>query len=183
MPVRILLAEPGVAGLRYDEIQQFLANGKIPMRLATIGGEGSTVIYPVWHHYAKDRLYMFSRKNARKIENIERNNTVYFSIDTETFPNKGVKGKGTARMISDPNEGVPWVERMLEEYLGDTKSKYPKKMIESVRKGSSVVVEIRPHYYTSGTTLRDCSSTGPTKLNLSYGILGQKHQPNSLWRV
>jgi len=77
-----------------------------------------------------------------------RNNTVYFSIDTETFPNKGVKGKGTAKMISDSSEGVPVVERMLEKYLGDTKSSYPKAMKESVRKGSAVVVEIRPHYYT-----------------------------------
>jgi nitroimidazol reductase NimA-like FMN-containing flavoprotein (pyridoxamine 5'-phosphate oxidase superfamily) len=87
-------------------------------------------------------------RKARKMENIERNTTVYFSIDTETFPNKGVKGKGTARMINDPNEGVPLVERMLEEYLGDTKSRYPKAMIDGVRKGTSVVVEIRPHYYT-----------------------------------
>ena len=148
LPVRILLAEPGVVGLSYDEIQQFLANGKIPMRLATIGGDGGPVIYPVWYHYANDRLYLFSRKNTKKMEDIERDSTVYFSIDTETFPNKGVKGKGTARMISDPNEGVPLVERMLEKYLGDTKSSYPKAMIESVRKGSDVVVEIRPHYYT-----------------------------------
>ena len=59
-----------------------------------------------------------------------------------------MKGKGTARMISDPNEGVPLVERMLEKYLGDTDSSYPKAMLESVRKGSAVVVEIRPHYYT-----------------------------------
>jgi len=146
--VRIHLAEPGVVGLSHDEIQQFLADGKIPLRLATIGGDGSPVIYPVWYHYAKDRLYLFSRKNARKMEDIVRNNTVYFSIDTETFPNKGVKGKGTAKMISDPSEGVPVVERMLEKYLGDTKSSYRKAMIESVRKGSAVVVEIRPHYYT-----------------------------------
>ena len=125
-----------------------MANGKIPMRMATIGGDGSPVIYPVWYHYAKDRLHLFSRKNARKMEDIVRNNTVYFSIDTETFPNKGVKGKSTAKMISDPSEGVPVVERMLEKYLGDTKSSYPKAMIESVRKGSAVVVEIRPHYYT-----------------------------------
>ncbi len=148
LPVRIHLAEPGVVGLSHDEIQQFLANGKIPMRLATIGGDGSPVIYPVWYHYAKDRLYLFSRKNARKMEDIVRNNKVYFSIDTETFPNKGVKGKGTAKMISDPSEGVPVVERMLEKYLGDTKSSCPKAMIESARKGSAVVVEIRPHYYT-----------------------------------
>ena len=125
-----------------------MENGKILMRLATIGGDGSPVIYPVWYHYAKDRLYLFSQKNARKMEDIERNSTVYFSIDTETFPNKGVKGKGTARMISDPSEGVPLVERMLEKYLGDTDSSYPKAMLESVRKGSAVVVEIRPHYYT-----------------------------------
>jgi len=36
----------------------------------------------------------------------------------------------------------------LEKYLGDTKSRHQKAMIESVRKGSAVVVEIRPHYYT-----------------------------------
>ena len=65
-----------------------MANGKIPMRLATIGGDGSPVIYPVWYDYAKDRLYLFSRKNARKMEDIVRNNTVYFSIDTETFPTR-----------------------------------------------------------------------------------------------
>jgi nitroimidazol reductase NimA-like FMN-containing flavoprotein (pyridoxamine 5'-phosphate oxidase superfamily) len=148
LPVRIHLAEPGVVGLSHDEIQHFLANGKIPMRLATVGGDGSPVIYPVWYHYANDRFYVFSRKKARKMEDMERNTTVYFSIDTETFPNKGVKGRATARMIADPNEGVPIVEEMLEKYLGDTKSSYPKAMIESVRKGSAVVVEIRPHYYT-----------------------------------
>ncbi len=73
---------------------------------------------------------------------------VYFSIDTEALPNKGVKGKGTARIVNEPRKGVPLVEKIVEKYLGDTKSGYGKGMIDSVRNGTSIVVEIKPHYYT-----------------------------------
>lgn len=40
-------------------------------------------------------------KMSNKVRNIRSKPNVYFSIDDENFPYKGVKGKATARIIED----------------------------------------------------------------------------------
>ncbi len=130
------------------EIDSFLGNGKMIMRLATVDSNGDPVIHPVWYLFEENRIYLFTRKGTQKLHNISRKGSVYFSIDTDTMPNKGVKGKGTARLISEEDKRVSLGEKIVRKYVGDSETEYAKALLQFVRGSKSIVVEIVPRYYT-----------------------------------
>jgi hypothetical protein len=79
----------------------------------------------------------------------EKNKTVYFSVDTDAMPNTGVKGKGTAAIIKDPGKMISLSEKIVAKYLGDLNSKVAKGMLDEVKKGAEVLVEITPRYFSA----------------------------------
>ena len=145
--VKILLAEPGVLGMTKPEIDSFLGTGKMIMRLATVDSEGDPIIHPVWYLYEKDRIYLFTGNN-RKLQNITRRGRVYFSIDIDSMPNKGVKGKGAARIVDEEDRRVSLGEKIVRKYMGDSETEYAKSLLRYVRGSKSIVIEIVPRYYT-----------------------------------
>jgi len=96
-----------------------------------------------------NKLFFMSYKNAMKVRNLKHNKTVYFSVDTDAMPNSGVKGKGTATIVKDTGKALSISENIVAKYLGDLNSKMAKDMIDEVRKGSEVLVEITPQYYST----------------------------------
>src|SRR5215467_14440114 len=145
--VKIRLAEPGVTGMTKPEIDSFLGSGRMILRLGTVDSSGDAVIHPVWYLYEDDRIYLFTAKN-RKFENITRRGRVYFSIDTDAMPNKGVKGKGKASVVSEDHRRVSLGEKIVRKYMGDSESEYAKSLYSYARGPKSNVIEIAPVYYT-----------------------------------
>ena len=131
------------------ENDTFLANSKTPLRLGTTNTKGEPNIHPVWYHYATNKLYFMSYKDAVKVRNLKHNKTVYFSIDTDAMPNTGVKGKGTAIIVKDAGKALSLSEKIVAKYLGNVDSSMAKNMVDEVRKGSEVLVEITPHYFST----------------------------------
>ena len=145
---RILLAEAGVSGLSKSEIDSFLASQKTPLRLGTRDNNGNPFIHPVWFLYSKKKLYIFTLKDSRKARNIRRNKLVYFSVDTDSEPNKGVRGRASACFITEPSRAMKLTEMIVTKYLGDSKSGLGKTLMDGMRKGSSTLIEITPRYYS-----------------------------------
>ena len=140
---------PNVPGMEQSEVDVFLSTSKTPLRLGTVDSKGDPMIHPVWFDYSNGKLYLMSIKENRKVRNIRGKKTVYFSVDTDATPNKGVKGKGTAILITDIGKSVPVSEKIVAKYLGDLKSPMAKGMVDAVRKGSDVLVEITPLYFST----------------------------------
>src|SRR3989442_15677066 len=143
---------PSVPGMSQPEIDEFLANSKILLRLGTVDLKGDPMIHPVWYHYMNGKLYLMTYKNSLKVRNMNRKNAVYFSVDTEatpTRPNKGVKGKGTATIVKDLGKSVSVSEKIVTKYLGSVDSGLGKGMMDEVRRGSEVLVEISPSYFST----------------------------------
>ncbi len=90
-----------------------------------------------------------SYKSAVKVRNLKHNNTVYFSVDTDAMPNIGVKGKETAIIVKDAAKALSLSEKIVAKYLGDLNSSVAKSMIDEVRRGSEVLVEITPHFFST----------------------------------
>src|SRR5215467_2419093 len=145
--VKIRLAEPGVVGMTKPEIDSFLGNGKMILRLGTVDTSGDAVIHPVWYLYENDRIYIFTGKN-RKLDNITRRGRVYFSVDTDAMPNKGVKGKGKASLVTEDHRRVLLGEKIVGKYMGDSQTEYGQALYRYVRGPKSNVIEISPEYYT-----------------------------------
>jgi general stress protein 26 len=78
-----------------------LLQSKLNIQIATIDEEGYPIIQPTWFLYDNnsDKLYTGTAKMTRKVQNIQRNpDKIYFSIDDENYPYKGVKGRAVARV-------------------------------------------------------------------------------------
>jgi nitroimidazol reductase NimA-like FMN-containing flavoprotein (pyridoxamine 5'-phosphate oxidase superfamily) len=110
-----------------EEVDRFLES-KLNLQFGTIDEEVDPNIQPVWFDYDKERekLMIITAKVAKKVRNLQSKPIVYFSIDDENYPYKGVKGKGIATIIEDPNKTVPEAKKMNIKYLGTLDHHIPK---------------------------------------------------------
>ena len=136
-------------GMEESEVDIFLSTSKTPLRLGTVDSKGDPMIHPVWFHYSNGKLYLMSVKENKKVRNINGKKTVYFSVDTDAEPHKGVKGKGTAAILTDLGKSVPLTEKIVAKYLGDLSTPLAKRMVDGVRNDSTVLVEISPLYFST----------------------------------
>ena len=90
-----------------------------------------------------------SCKDAGKVRNLKHNKTVYFSVDTDAMPSRGVKRKGTAVIVKDTRKALSLSEKIVAKYLGDLNSSLAKNLVDEVRKGSEVLVEITPQFFST----------------------------------
>ena len=102
-----------------EEAERFLES-KLVLQIATIDERGEPNIQPVWFYYDKDegKLSIITSKFAKKTQNLRNRPTIYFSIDDENPPYRGVKGKGSATIFEDPNRIVPKGEKVSMKYIG-----------------------------------------------------------------
>jgi PPOX class probable F420-dependent enzyme len=148
--VKILSAIPGTPSMDKEEVNKFLEN-KLLLQIGTIDDEGDPNIQPVWFDYDRDRdkLLIITPKAAKKVRNLRSKPNMYFSVDDENFPYKGVKGKGTAAIIEDPERTVPLGKKINMKYLGTLDHPIPMMILDSAKKGNHVIVEISPRFFST----------------------------------
>jgi len=132
-----------------SEIDSFLQGGKMILELGTVDKNGDPMIHPVWYYYMNDKLYIETSKNSQKASNIRRKNTVYFCVDDEHAPYKGVKGRGIAKLIEDVKETTPIAEKIMIKYTGSLDNDVAKMLMNAVKSGLSIILEVTPKYYAS----------------------------------
>jgi PPOX class probable F420-dependent enzyme len=150
--MKVIQAIPGMQSpVTKDEVERFLQS-RLNMQLATMDPDGHPVVQPVWFHHDSDagKLYTGTQKDTRKVRNIRSNpDKVYFSIDEENFPYKGVKGRGNARIIEDIQTNLKLIETINQKYLGTQDHPLAKRLLENARTGVEVVIEISPEFYSA----------------------------------
>jgi nitroimidazol reductase NimA-like FMN-containing flavoprotein (pyridoxamine 5'-phosphate oxidase superfamily) len=153
--VKIIHATPGMGvPLNEEEIRSFLSSSKQNCRLATIDNEsGDPNIHPVWFYYEPqdNKIYINTNNDSKKADNIRNgsSSTVYFCIDDEMMPVKGVKGKGRAKILENPNYNIPIAEKIMTKYFGSTDHLRARQILDTVKSGKSVLLEITPFYFTT----------------------------------
>ncbi len=148
--MKIINAIPGMGPMTKVEVDRFLES-KLNVQLATIDKKGDPNIQPIWFHHDKNdnKLYLMTRKTTKKVGNVRNNPNVYFSIDDENFPYKGVKGKGTATISEDSSKVVPIVEKINRKYLGTLDHPLAKMILEAAKNGDEVLIEISPKFFST----------------------------------
>jgi general stress protein 26 len=153
--LKIVQAIPGRPNTVTEaEVKTFLENNnnKLNLQLATIDDEGYPNIQPVWFYFDKDseKIYVGTQKTTKKIQNIQRNpDKIYFSIDDENFPYKGVKGRAVASLSDDVSKNMKIVERINLKYLGTLEHPLAKMLMENTQNGTEIVVELTPTYFSA----------------------------------
>ena len=148
--MKVVNASYEIPGMTREEVERFLES-KLNLQIATIDEKDEPNIQPVWFYYDKDagKLLITTSKLARKTQNLRRKPTLYFSIDDENPPYKGVKGKGIATIVEDPNRIVPQADRISMKYLGTLDHPAAKEMAERSKNGEGVLVEISPKFFST----------------------------------
>ena len=150
--MKIVAASSSIPGMTREEAERFLLeSSKLNLQIATIDEKGDPNIQPVWFNYDKDaeKLLILTSKSAKKTQNLRNRPTIYFSIDDQNPPYKGVKGKGIATVIEDPNRIVPQAEKISMKYLGTLDHPAAKEMADRSRNGEGVLVEISPKFFST----------------------------------
>ena len=131
------------------EVEKFLES-KLNMQLATVDEEGYPNVQPVWFIYENGRLYTGTQKTTKKVQNIQKNpDKIYFSIDDENFPYKGVKGRGAATISEDVQRNLQIIEKINLKYLGTQEHPLAKMLVDNARNGIEVVIEITPKFFSA----------------------------------
>jgi nitroimidazol reductase NimA-like FMN-containing flavoprotein (pyridoxamine 5'-phosphate oxidase superfamily) len=152
--MKVVNATYEIPGMTEEEVERFLES-KLNLQIATIDEKGEPNIQPVWFYYDKDagKLLITTSKLARKTQNLRRKPTLYFSVDDENYdenrPPKGVKGKGTATIVEDPDRIVPQADRISMKYLGTLDHPVAKMITDGSKKGEVVLVEISPKFFST----------------------------------
>jgi PPOX class probable F420-dependent enzyme len=148
--MKIVKATSEIPGMTGEEVEGFLES-KLNLQIATIDEQGEPNIQPVWFYYDKDegKLLITTSKLAKKTQNLRNRPTIYFSIDDENLPYKGVKGKGIATIVEDPDRIVPQADRISMKYLGTLDHSVAKLITDGSKKGEVVLVEISPKFFST----------------------------------
>ena len=150
--MKVIQAMPGIPNpVTERETEEFLQS-KLNLQLATVDEAGFPTIQPVWFYYDKTagKIYTGTQKGTIKIKNIRHNpDKIYFSIDDENFPPKGVKGRATATISEDIGKNVAMLEKLNLKYLGTQDHPLAKMLIDNARNGVEVIIELSPSYFSA----------------------------------
>jgi PPOX class probable F420-dependent enzyme len=148
--MKTIAANSSIPGMTGEEAERFLES-KLVLQIATIDEKVEPNIQPVWFYYDKEeeKLLILTSRLAKKTQNLRNRPTIYFSIDDENPPYKGVKGKGNATIVEDPNRIVPQAEKISMKYLGTLDHPVAKEMADRSKSGEGVLVEISPKFFST----------------------------------
>ena len=148
--MKIVHASPGFgSALTEEQTSDFLTKSKLNLLLGTIDEKGDPNVHPVWYLYNNGKLFVETSKTAKKVRNIKNNNSIYFCIDDERVPYKGVRGKGSVKISDDIKANIPTAEKIMIKYTGSLDNEIAKFLMDGVKNGFSVILEITPKYFAT----------------------------------
>jgi general stress protein 26 len=150
--LKILNASPGYgAPLSEKDLKDFLTTKVLNLHLGTVDEKGHANVHPVGYYYdhLENKLYILTAKESKKTHNLSRNETVYFCVDDPNPPYKGVRGKGTARVLEDVNFNFSIWEKIMVRYIGNLEHPEALALRDEVKKGEAIVLEISPRYFST----------------------------------
>lgn len=150
--MKLVEALPGMPVKVTEQEVERLLESKLNLQFATVDERGYPNIHPMWFCYEVEngKLYVVTQKSSKKVQNVLRNpDKIYFSIDDENYPYKGVKGRGYAAISEDERKNMKIVEKIILKYLGTLEHPLAKMLIENVSNKAEVGIEITPHYFSA----------------------------------
>jgi hypothetical protein len=137
--------------LSEQDVKDFLITKVLNIHLGTVDEHGHANIHPAWYYYdtSKEKFYVETGRHSKKMENLTRKDTIYFCVDDPTPPYKGVRGKGRVKVFFDVNFNVLVAQKIHLRYLGNLEHPMAHELIDAIKQGQSVVLEISPKYYST----------------------------------
>ena len=150
--LKILNASPGFGSpLSEQDLKEFLTSKVLNLHLGTVDEKGHANVHPVGYYFdhLENLFYILTAKESKKTRNLSRKKTIYFCVDDPNPPYKGVRGKGTARILEEVKFNLSIWEKIMARYLGNLEDPMAIALKDELKKSDSIVLEISPKYFST----------------------------------
>ena len=128
-----------------QQVEAFLAETVIPLRLAVLDEAGAPLLLSLWFLADSGSLWCATNQSARLIRYLENAPRCGFEIAADTPPYRGVRGQGRASL--HPEQGETVLRRLLTRYAIDPASGLARKLLATP--DHEVAIRIDPERLTS----------------------------------
>ncbi|MCH9658534.1 hypothetical protein K0U27_07560 [archaeon] len=123
-----------------QEIDKFIPDTKIPIRIAFIESMDLPSVISLWYVCNDDKIYCATQKTAKIVSYLQKNPACGFEIAADKPPYKGMRGKGTARILNETGAYV--LDLLIDKYLEGKESILSKFLRNN--SNTEVAIEITP---------------------------------------
>ncbi|WP_408957076.1 pyridoxamine 5'-phosphate oxidase family protein [Natrinema sp. 74] len=127
-----------------SEVETFLQEATIPIRIATHRPDGSLWLVALWFRYRDGVLECATGANATLVRFLRHDPEIAFDISTNDVPYRGLRGNGTTEIAADSEKAV--LRDLLERYLGGTDSALARWLLAGDREEVRIEIEPREVY-------------------------------------
>lgn len=128
-----------------DQIQRFLEEARIPVRLACNGASGHPVMASLWFEWEADRIWCATQCGAHVVSLLKDDPRCAFEVSIETPPYRGIRGTATAQLHAERGEEV--LRRLLGRYVGDLETPFARSLL--VKSATETAIAIEPRTLVS----------------------------------
>lgn len=127
-----------------SEIESFLDQTCIPVRLATNGSSGP-LVQSLWFAPQGLELWCCTQKSSILTKRLERDNKVGFEVAADTPPYRGVRGTGVAHLLDDNVQST--LQTLIERYQGTERTELSDWLLSRIE--SEIAIRIEPRTIAS----------------------------------
>ena len=130
---------------KLSEMEKFLGDSKIPIRLAFKTKSNWPLIISLWFLYRDGLIYCATQESAKIVSHLKNDPQCAFEISGDYPPYCGVRGKALARI--DKSLGAEILEQLLSRYLGGFESDLAQTLLS--KKESEVAIVLDPTWIST----------------------------------
>ena len=123
-----------------EEIDKFISDSKIPIRIAFMKSNSLPAVVSLWYVCKDGKIYCATQKTAKIVSYLKKNPLCGFEIAADKPPYKGVRGEGTVQILNETGAYV--LDLLMEKYLGEKESTLSKFLRDNSK--TEVAIEITP---------------------------------------
>ncbi|AGB16819.1 Pyridoxamine 5''-phosphate oxidase [Halovivax ruber XH-70] len=141
-----------------DDVEIFLQETTVPIRLATHRPDGSLWVVTLWYRY-RDGVFECATQADAAVAGFLRNDpSVAFDVSTNRVPYSGIRGNGTVTISTDGARDT--LQELVERYLDGTDSSLAQWLLDDEREEVRIRIEPSTIYsWDYAERMRDVSAT------------------------
>jgi nitroimidazol reductase NimA-like FMN-containing flavoprotein (pyridoxamine 5'-phosphate oxidase superfamily) len=146
------------------EVDRFLANWRIPVRLAVNGASGHPVLASLWYAHLDGAIWCATKRDSSIATSLARDPRCAFEIAPESRPYHGVRGQALAALHEARGEEI--LRRLIERYLDHDNSAFARWLLS--RAAGETAIALSPLTLVSWDYRKRMSA--PRELQAATGL-------------
>ena len=121
------------------QIEGFLEDARVPVRLACNGASGHPVLVSLWFLPIDGKLWCATQRSAHVASMLTRDPYCAFEVSVEKPPYRGVRGPAVASLHDDRGEEI--LRKLLDRYLRGSNSKLESLLLSRAENETAIAIE------------------------------------------